>query len=46
MEKKISYGISLGNRMDERAVWEKIALTQKNCTMRSGVLFKMLECYH
>ena len=35
--------ISIGNCMDESAIWEKIARQQKNCTRRSRVLFELLE---
>ena len=34
--------ISIGNRMDESAIWEKIAWQQENCTRRSRVLFELL----
>ena len=38
----IDYTVSIGNRMDESAIWEKIARQQKNCTRRSRVLFELL----
>ena len=34
--------ISIGNRMDESAIWEKIERQQKNCMKRSRVLFELL----
>ena len=37
------YSICIGNhRMDESAIWEKIARQQKNYTRRSRVLFELL----
>ena len=34
--------ISVGNRMDESAIWEKIAWQQENRTRRSRVLLELL----
>ena len=34
--------ICIGNRMDESAIWEKIAWQQENRPRRSRVLFKLL----
>ena len=34
--------VCIGNRMDESAIWEKIAWQQKNCMRRSRVLFELL----
>ena len=34
--------IHIGNRMDESAIWEKIARQQEYCTRRSQVLFELL----
>ena len=35
-------GIGIGNRMDESAIWEKIAWQQEYCTRQSRVLFEPL----
>ena len=34
--------ISIGNHMDDSAIWEKIAWEQENCTWQSRVLFELL----